>query len=186
MSDNNPIQNPSLTLSDVIFIIFLICILVFLGWSGSLAYSEGMKTETTKHNGETWASWLTEAGAERFNENYAINECAPIAHSSDDTKTSRTWGECLKAITTTPAPLAALTNPFFNTPIGFVNKCNRGDQSLIGSMVLEKLTPTPVGSTLPFTISQLVESDGIDQKIQIRITVCDNGAYPIFIADVEF
>ncbi len=189
MSDNNSTQNPRLTLSDVIFIIFLISILVFLGWSGSLAYSEGMKTEATKRNGEAWASWLTEAGTERFNANYAISECAPVVHV-DNTKpelnTPRTWGECLKAITTTSTPLATLTNPFFNTPITFVAKCSRGDQSLIGSMVLEKLIPTPVGSSLPFTISQLVESDHIDQKTQIRITVCDNGAYPIFIADVEF
>jgi hypothetical protein len=53
-------------------------------------------------------------------------------------------------------------------------------------MILEKLTPTPSGSALPFTTSELVESDRIDQKMQIRITVCDNGAFPIFIAEVEF
>ncbi|MSR16472.1 MAG: hypothetical protein EXR89_01535 [Methylococcaceae bacterium] len=188
MNDNNPVKNPALTLSDIIFIISLIVILMFLGWSGSMAYSEGLKTETTKHNGEEWASWLTQSGTERFNANYVTSECAPTATiSTTDTKfIPRTWGECLKAIMTPPASLAALTNPFFDTPITFASKCDHDDESLTGVMIFEKLTPTPSGSALPFTTSQLVESDLIDHKIQIRISVCDNGAYPIFIAEVEF
>ncbi|GDX85642.1 hypothetical protein LBMAG43_16840 [Methylococcaceae bacterium] len=193
MNDNNPVKNPALTLPDIIFIISVIAILMFLGWSGSVAYSEGVKTETTKRNGEEWASWLTQAGTERFNTNYVTSECAPTAtisntdtNSTDTKSIPRTWGECLKAIMTPPSSLAALTNPFFDTPITFGAKCDHDDESLTGLMILEKLTPTPSGSALPFTTSKLVESDRIDQKMQIRITVCDNEAFPIFIAEVEF
>ncbi len=193
MSDDSSTQNPKLTLSDILFIFSLIGILAFLGWSGSLAYSEGMKTETTKRNAEALAKWFTEAGVERFKPDYALNECAPTIKSNnidntnpEPTVTPRTWGECLKAISTPPEFLTTLTNPFFDSPIAFISKCNKGDYTLAGAMILEKLTPTPAGSALPFMTTQLVESDRIDQKMQIRITVCDNGAYPILVTEVAF
>jgi hypothetical protein len=100
--------------------------------------------------------------------------------------TPRTWGPCLKALTTQGGPLANLVNPFNSKPIALVAKCDMTDRLLTGSLVLEKIQPTPPGSAIPTVNSPLTESDPIDQKMQIRITVCDKGAYPIRIAELEF
>jgi hypothetical protein len=56
----------------------------------------------------------------------------------------------------------------------------------LGQIVLEKLTPTPPGSAVPIINSQLVDTDPIDQKIQVRLSVCDKGAYAIKISEFEY
>ena len=123
-------------------------------------------------------------------------EAKPVAQSETPTLTSsasplltptpRTWGPCLKALTTQGGPLANMVNPFSHKPIAVVPKCDMTDRQLAGSLVLEKIQPTPPGSAIPTVNSPLTESDPIDQKMQIRITVCDKGAYPIRIAELEF
>lgn len=102
------------------------------------------------------------------------------------TPVPRTWGPCLKALTTQGGPLAETVNPFTRKPIALVAKCDMADRRLAGGMVLEKTMPTAPGSAIPFISSPLIESDQIDQKMQIRVTVCDKGAYPIRIAELEF
>jgi hypothetical protein len=98
----------------------------------------------------------------------------------------RTWGPCLKAISTEGGPLADKYNPFSQKPIAIVAKCDMTDRGLAGAMSLEKTLPTPPGSAIPFTSSPLTVSDSIEQKLLIRITMCDKGAYPIRIAEIEF
>jgi hypothetical protein len=98
----------------------------------------------------------------------------------------RTWGPCLKAISTQGGPLAEKYNPFSQKPITIVAKCDMADRGLAGAMSLEKTLPTPPGSAIPFMSSTLTDSDSIEQKLQIRITMCDKGAYPIRIAEIEF
>ncbi|MCX7246746.1 MAG: hypothetical protein NTX31_03575 [Burkholderiales bacterium] len=100
--------------------------------------------------------------------------------------TPRTWGPCLKALTTQGGPLANMVNPFSSKPIALVAKCDMADRSLAGNLMLEKIQATPPGSAVPTINSPLTESDPIDQKMQVRITVCDKGAYPIRIAELEF
>jgi hypothetical protein len=169
-----------------------------------------MKTEVSKRNGEAWAQWLTETGAERFKDDFGLLACAggpsksaPVTDSTVNASEekpaeeaaaspaataapTRSWGECLKTLTTPPGALAGLRNPYFNEPIQIVAKCEPNDRNLVGALVLEKLVPTPPGSTIPFVMSPLTESDLIDAKVQVRVTVCDKGAYPIKVAEVEF
>lgn len=216
MQDHPPVASPPPqrpttgrpSLTDWIFLLSMVVMLALVAWVGQLSYQEGMKTEVTKHNGEVWAQWLSETSAERFKEDYGLMACiggparasAASTTSSDTTDASnsetptvaaapapqRSWGECLKYLTTPPGPLAGLRNPFFNEPIRIVPKCEPTDRSVIGALMLEKLVPTPPGSTIPFVASPLVDTDMIDAKLQIRLTVCDKGAYPIRVAEVEF
>ena len=79
-----------------------------------------------------------------------------------------------------------MVNPFFEEAPQFVAACVPSDASLTGMMVVEKLTPTPPGSAVPMVNSQLVETDPIDQKLQLRVSVCDKGSYAIKIAEFEF
>lgn len=197
------------TLTDWIFLASMVVMLALVAWVGELSYHEGMKTEVTKRNGETWAQWFTETGAERFKEDFGMQSClggparavtpaAPADNGNTSTSESspadapvvpapqRNWGECLKSLTTPPGALAGLRNPFVNEPIGIVAKCEPSDRSTIGGLMLEKLVPTPPGSPIPFVASPLVESDMIDAKVQVRVTVCDKGGYPIRVAEVEF
>jgi hypothetical protein len=206
--------------SDIAFLIFLFVAMLGIGWVGYLAYKEGLKVEVTKRNGEAWAKWFSDAGADRGKTDYELSACAtgfvPLATSTQPTATApqsqtdavddikpeamfpvlkvapppapvpRTWGPCLKAISTQGGPLADTLNPFSQKPIALVAKCDMANRALAGAMALEKTIPTPPGSAVPFISSPLTESDSIEQKLQIRITMCDKGAYPIRIAELEF
>ncbi len=198
------------TFTDLIFMASMVLMLVLVAWVGQLSYLEGMKTEVTKRNGEAWAKWFAETGAERFKDDFGLLVCAggparassvteesPAAQESgSQTAVSpptasappspRNWGECLQRLTNPPGSLAGLRNPFFDEALSVVPKCDPSDRTLTGALVLEKLLPTPPGSPVPFVASPLVESDSIEQKLQVRITVCDKGAYPIRVAELEF
>ena len=102
-------------------------------------------------------------------------------------KSSRkTWGGCMDALKSAKVSVAEQINPFSLKPVAFVAKCDPADHSLNGAIVLEKLTPTPPGSSVPSTASELLVSDGIASKLQLRVTICDKGSYPIRIAEIEF
>lgn len=217
---NNSSKKYGPTFPDILFLIFLALAMLGVAWVGSLAYHEGMKTETTKRNGEAWVKWFSNEAPLRGKAGYEPADCAtglvPVAplvtpapiileqvsqadpelkiETPPPIPTSlhpvapapRTWGPCLKAITGPGGPLENKVNPFTKIPISLVAKCDMADRSLAGSMALEKTTPTPPGSAIPFISSPLTESDPIDQKMQIRVTMCDKGAYPIRIAELEF
>ena len=183
-SNDVPQNSGKPTTTDTIFLVFLGVVLICLVIIGRLYYIEGMKLETTKRNGEAWAEWFTKASNERFNAGFEPSACAG-AISQDTNVEPHTWGECFAALSSNGGSLA-LVNPFFDTPLNQVALCDKVDRSIIGSLMIDKLEPTPPGSTPPFTVSQLMESDRIDQKLKIRVTICDNGSYPVQIAETDF
>ena len=204
-----PAPARTLTLADIGFLAFTATILLVVVWLGHLAYMEGMKTEVTKANGEAWAKWFTDASSKRFMPGFSPVACAGVARQATPAGTngksvdngngnkaaadasanlspSPSWGECLEALTQDGAQFAALRNPFAGKPLAIAAKCDSSDRTLAGALVLEKLTPTPPGSAVPNTASPLIGADVIEQKLQVRITVCDKGAYPIRIAELDF
>jgi hypothetical protein len=215
--NKNVLKKYGPTTYDMVFMGFLVLAMLGVAWVGHLAYQEGMKTEVTKRNGETWAKWFTQANLDRGKVGYEPNECAtglvsvspnltpvavlvePVSEVNFEAKyeyrtpvpsnlppAPRTWGPCLKVLTVAGGPLSENLNPFSKKPLTLVAKCDMADRGLAGTMALEKTLPTPAGSAIPFTTSPLTESDPIDQKMQLRITMCDKGAYPIRIAELEF
>jgi hypothetical protein len=165
---------------DWLFLILLSCAIVGVAWVGWLAYQEGHKTETIKRHGEAWGEFFASHAAKRGQDDNKIEACSAQA----DTK--NTWGDCYQALVAPGGPMDGLINPFLNIPQKLASACNPADRSLVGALVLEKLTPTPPGSPVPFVAEALTEGDAINQKLQIRITVCDKGASPIRVGDFEF
>ena len=96
-----------------------------------------------------------------------------------------TWGACLNYLMTQTA-FKDMVNPFFDEPPQFIAACVPTDTSMTGMLVVEKMVPTPPGSAVPMVNSQLVDTDPIDQKLQLRVSVCDKGSYAIKIAEFEF
>jgi hypothetical protein len=166
--------------SDVLFLIFLACIMATVAWVGVLAYKEGYKNEVTKHNGEAWMKWMKDNSEGRSKEGFSVGNCA----ASDMER--KLWGDCFKELTEKVAPLNNLTNPFTQKPVHFVAKCDPKDRSTIGAIFLEKLMATPVGSAIPVVASQLVDTDPIDTKLTLKLTVCDKGGYPVKVDEFEF
>lgn len=203
------------TFADWIFILLVISAIYVVALLGHDAYQEGMKTEITKKNGEEFAAWMTEAGTNRFKPDFEHAACmggkpaaatktetaAPAATSGEDAQAvvaadpaateaaaepvAGTWGACFKYLMTQTA-FKDMVNPFFDEPPQFVAACVPTDTSLTGMFVVEKMVPTPPGSAVPMVTSQLVDTDPIDQKIQVRVSVCDKGSYAIKIAEFEF
>lgn len=188
------------TLADWIFILIVLAILTLVANLGHSAYLEAMHTEISKKNGEDIAKWLTETGTNRFKKTFDIPACmggkAPVkppevdadGDGEPDPVTEAlpgTWGGCFQHMMT-QTDLKALVNPFFKEPPKFIGACNPDDESLMGSVVLEKMVATPPGSAVPVINSQLMDTDPIDQKMQLRVSICDKGSYAIKIAEFEF
>ncbi len=169
---------------DYIFVVFLVVVVVMVTWLGVKNFDEAVKTEKAKANGEAWVTWLTETGLERGNKDFKLNGCKSGVKPDEDQKVG-TWGTCLEEIMS-QTPLKDLNNPFLKTKPKLIPQCISTDRTVIGDIVIEKLVATPPGSAIPVVISQLTEADSIQDKVQIRISVCDKGGYPIQVSELEF
>jgi hypothetical protein len=175
------------TAADKFFLVLLAIIIIAVTLLGVVNYKEALKTETAKSNGEAWVAWLTETGTTRFEANTPHPACKGGVKPPADAKadTPGTWGACLADIMAT-TDLKDQINTFFNATPHFVAACVPSDRTLMGAILLEDLMPTPPGSATPFVASQLVETDAIDYKMQLRLSVCDKGGYAIKVAEFEF
>ena len=173
--------------ADKLFLTFLVVIVVAVTWLGVVNYKEALKTEQAKSNGEAWVAWLTETGTTRFEADTQHPACKGGVKPAADAKagTPGTWGACLAHIMAT-TDLKDQVNTFFNATPHFVAACVPSDRTLMGAILLEDLMPTPPGSATPFVASQLLETDSIDYKMQLRLSVCDKGGYAIKVAEFEF
>ena len=118
----------------------------------------------------------TEGGSEEAPKAEAAKAAAPTPNS---------WGGCVAKIMEL-AEFKKMVNPFTGEPPSLVEKCDPTDHSLHGSISIEKSVATPVGSAVPTTVSPLVPADAIDAKLQLKLSVCDKGAYPIRVSEFEF
>ena len=175
-----PVNSGMPNKSDILFLILLACVMATVSWVGVLAYKEGHKNEVTKRNGEVWMNWMKTNSEARAQEGFSVGNCA----ASETGK--KLWGDCFKELTEKVAPLNNLTNPFSNVPVHFVAKCDPKDRSTVGAIFLEKLVATPMGSAIPVVASQLVDTDPINTKLSIRLTVCDKGGYANKVDEFEF
>jgi hypothetical protein len=173
--------------ADKLFLAFLVLIVVAVTWLGVVNYKEALKVEAAKSNGEAWVAWLTETGTTRFEADTKHIACKGGVKPAADAKADApgTWGACLASILTN-TELKDQVNEFFNKPPHFVAACDPKDRTLMGAILLEDLMPTPPGSATPFVASQLLETDPIDYKMQLRLSVCDKGGYAIKVAEFEF
>jgi hypothetical protein len=173
--------------ADKLFLIFLVVVVAAVTWLGVVNYREALKVEDAKSNGEAWVAWLTETGTTRFQADAQHAACKGGVKAPADAKadTPGTWGVCLAHILAN-TELKDQVNTFFNKPPHFVAACDPKDRTLMGAILLEDLMPTPPGSATPFVASQLLETDSIDYKMQLRLSVCDKGGAAIKVAEFEF
>jgi hypothetical protein len=181
---------------DWLFLLSCALALALVAWFGKMNYTEANKTETAKRNGEAVATWMQEATAGRFEPDFGVAACAgtasppagaaPVVDKSTPAAAPNTWGGCLDAILV-QTTMKTLDNPFREgIALDFAPACNPDDRSLAGNIVIEKITTTPPGSAIPTIISPITPDVVIDQKIQVRLSVCDKGAYAVKVAEFEF
>lgn len=184
---NTEHQHLGTTSADKLFLAFLVLVVAAVTWLGVVNYKEALKVEAAKSNGEAWVAWLTEAGTSRFEADTKLTACKGGVKAPADAKadTPGTWGVCLAHILAN-TELKDQVNDFFNKPPHFVAACDPKDRTLMGAILLEDLMPTPPGSATPFVASQLLETDSIDYKMQLRLSVCDKGGAAIKVAEFEF
>ncbi len=187
--DQSNAANLGPTTSDYLFLLLIAFIIFMVTWLGIVNYKEAIKTEDSKANAEAWVAWLTQEGTQRFEADYKTEACKggvkPAADAKSDGPVLGTWGACL-AHAMANTELKKQINPFFNETPQFIAKCDPADRTVMGGFVLEDLMPTPPGSATPFVASQLVETDAIDYKMQLRLSVCDKGGYAVKVAEFEF
>lgn len=179
------------TFTDICFMLLLFAILLLVAYTSVIGYQDAMRIEATKKNGEAWVKWFKESREQDAATGKLPAECRATAHSAkeggeaDKTGLS-SWGQCLEALQRANVPVAMQINPFTGAPEKRVAKCDPKDLKLVGATVLEKLVPTAPGSAVAAIASELLAADNISKKMQIRVTVCDKGAYPIRIGETDF
>ena len=202
------LEPKDLTAGDYGFIAFIVLVLIAVTMLGVIDHREAMKTEGSKRNGEHWAAWFAKASETRFAPDYAVAACAggvkPAAPAAapaagDDAKPADapaseqaaaapapgTWGACVAHLMSA-TEFKDMVNPFTGAAPNFIPACNTADHSLVGSIVIEKITPNPPGSAVPSITSQLVDADSIAEKLALKVSVCDKGSYAVKVAELEF
>ena len=199
------------TVYDGIFLAFIALVFVIVTWLGVFTRQEALKTEGAKSNGEAWVNWLKDEGKKRFEANYAFPACAggdtakaanaapalPAAPGLPEAKASAatgqvaassaagTWGGCLEQLLL-ESSFKDMRNPFSGKPVQYIETCVGSNIKLAGDIDINKSITTPAGSAVAFVKSNLAPTDSIKEKLQLTITVCDKGGYPIKISDIEF
>ena len=187
----NPPVSTQPTSMDLLFLLSCAVALIVMAWFGKINYTEATKTEIAKRNGEAVVTWMQKAAAGRFEPDFGVAACAgtappPAGAAPATAKAPNSWGGCLEAILR-ESNMKALDNPFRDgIALDFAPACNTDDRSLAGNIVMEKITATPPGSAIATIISPLTPDMVIDQKIQVRLSVCDKGAYAVKVAEFEF
>ena len=201
------LEPKDLTGGDYGFIVFILLVLVAVTMLGVLGHREAMKTEGSKRNGEQWVNWLTKASETRFAPDYAIAACAggvkppaatapaateepkaadaPAAEKAAPAPAPGTWGACVAHLMSA-TEFKDMINPFTGAAPNFIPACNPADHTLVGSIVIEKITPNPPGSAVATVTSQLVDADLIAEKLALKVSVCDKGSYAVKVAEIEF
>jgi hypothetical protein len=201
------LEPKDLTGGDYGFIVFILLVLVAVTMLGVLGHREAMKTEGSKRNGEQWVNWLTKASETRFAPDYAIAACAggvkppsatapaaaeepkaadaPAAEQAAAAPAPGTWGACVAHLMSA-TEFKDMVNPFTGAAPNFIPACNPADHTLVGSIVIEKITPNPPGSAVATVTSQLVDADLIAEKLALKVSVCDKGSYAVKVAEIEF
>ena len=204
------LEPKDLTGGDYGFIVFILLVLVAVTMLGVVGHREALKTEGSKRNGEQWAAWFTKASETRFAPGYAIAACAGGAKTAtasaapaaaEDSKPADppaadqaataptpapgTWGACLAHLMSA-TEFKEMVNPFTGAAPNFIPACNPADHSLVGSIVIEKITPNPPGSAVASVTSQLLDADSITEKLALKVSVCDKGSYAVKVAELEF
>ena len=171
-SDGKPL------LWDALFLALLVTCLVGSAYVGVLAYREGVKTETTKRNGEAWLEWFTEHAARRAEPDFAPEVCAA--------KPGATWGPCQEWLLGSEGPFHTQRNAYADEPTRITGTCGGADRTVAGLVALERVTPLPPGAAIPFTVGPLTPQEAIEQKLTIRISVCNTDASAIRVGEVDF
>jgi len=199
------------TVYDGMFLVLIAVVLGLVTWLGVFSRQEALKTEAAKANGEAWVTWFKDESKKRFEANYAIPACAggntakaenaapalPAAAGLPEAKASEaagqvaapsaagTWGGCLEQLMLSSS-LKNQNNAFTGKPPRLIEACAASNIKLAGDIDIDKSIATPAGSAVAFVKSNLTPTDSIKEKLQLTITVCDKGGYPIKISDIEF
>lgn len=171
-------------LGDIAFFVFLAGLLVAVALLGQMNFREGLKTEATKMQAEILIAWMkASAGHRQTNPDFSPRGCA---YKVADTLQPSTWGTCTLALFDEQGPLKSARNSFSGEMLQFVERCNPGDASTVGQFAVARVVSTPPGSAVPVVVSPLSSEERIDQRLSVRVTVCDKGGYAIWVGDADF
>lgn len=179
-----PVISGKPTGSDVVFLAFLIALLIAVALLGRLTFREGLKTEESKAQAEALIAWMKEVPSRRqAGPDFSPTGCA---YKAPDSAEPATWSGCAQALFSDRGPLSAARNAFSGKPLQFVERCSPGDADTVGQLVIEKVVPTAPGSAIPVVVSPLAGDDRIDQRLLVRVQICDKGGYAIRVGETDF
>lgn len=165
------------TFTDLVFVVVAIVVGILVIRLGAHTFTEGMRTEDTKTNGERIAAWIEEAGKKR-----EAGEPTGIAGCDAE---DASWADCRDALVSKDGPLADLTNVSHPGGLLFAAACDRTQLETLGAFIIEKGLPKPPdGASLMY--SAIADDETVKEPLSLRVSICGRGYAQINIRDVRF
>ena len=186
MSESNASPTPGNGkphVTDLVFLLSMVGLVILVALVGRMNFREGLKTEAAKSQAEVLVAWMKEAVIRRASADFQPTACG--IRNGAATEPAH-WRDCSRALFDEGGPLANARNGFSGELVKFVKRCNPSDRSTAGQIVIEKVTPTPPGSAVPFVVVPLEDDDKLGQKLTLRLAVCDKGGYAIGVGETDF
>jgi hypothetical protein len=167
------------TSSDLFFLGFLILNLFVVSYLGKDLYHEAIKLEKAKAQGEVYLAW-----ADDFNKNIDAppgptpKSCLPKEKSEKENK----WGDCIADLFGTEGAFKDFVNHINQAHPVFSKACSKADQESSGTLVFDKITPSPTGAP---TYAALEDSEILGKGLNYRVAICDRGFYLIKIGEAK-
>ena len=171
------------TATDIVFLVSMVVLTGVIAFLGRMTFVEGLKTESGKARAEALLAWMGEARLERSASGFVPEACAMQRPPGAE---PGSWGACARALFATGGPLHDSRNAFSGQSIGLISRCESGDLATAGQIVIDRIAATPPGSAVAFVVTPISSEDRIDQRLNLRITLCDKGGYPIRVGETEF
>ena len=167
-----------MTIQDCLFLLVLICNLLFVSYLGADIYHESIKLEIAKENGEEILAWANEF-KNNINTNQLLEQqvCLPKESSS----VAHPWKDCLEFLFGHNGKFHTLKNAIKESNPVVAKMCIKGDEATKGAFVFEKVSISSNGIQ---NIVPIDEAETLTKDTIYRLSICDRGNYRILIGEI--
>jgi len=167
-----------MTFQDGLFLLVLICNLLFVSYLGADIYHESVKLEIAKENGEEILSWVNE-----FKKNIDTNQLLEqqVCLAKESSSAAHPWKDCLEYLFGPNGKFHTMKNAIKESNPIVAKMCTKGDEATKGAFVFEKVSISSNGIQ---NIVPIDEGETLTKETMYRLSICDRGNYRILIGEI--
>jgi hypothetical protein len=158
--------------------------MVLVFFVGRLSLEEARRTETVKQSAIDLLKWFDDFSEDSSKVSAElVANCKPVEVNAGNAEkpAGKTWQGCREALVAEGGPLHGVLNPFDAQAPVFNEKCDRGQLTTRGAIVVDESLKVPPGQPAafaPMPLNRILEKD-----LAFRVLVCDKGSFAIKIGE---